>query len=288
MKKITRTLLAVLFAFTLALVPFTANAQTDVQAEADGVELTISEVNLDGPSIEDVTVTITNGTGEPVKKGDVTFSGPINWTVYPDTQKVKAIRPGGSAEVTFQIRVPEQRDAFLERLFSATVTYEGGDGAGTASVERTQQSGTPPTVPTGTVFASDFDWLEATNGYGSIGQDISNSGSAIKLNGQTFEKGLGVHAASDIRYYTGGKCTSFTAKVGVDDYQATLGSVVFSVLADDKELVKTPVMGATTETATIDVDISGATYVTLSVDDGGDGINYDHADWADAKFTCAG
>lgn len=286
MQKITRTILALLCAFVLALIPITANAQSNAQVKAGPVELTISEVNLDGPSIEEVTVSIRNG-GDRLSDAVVTFSGPINWTVYPATQKVKAIRAGQIAEVTFQIRVPEQRDDFLERVFTASATYKGGDGAGSATVERKQLSGTPPTVPTGTAFASDIDWLEGTNGYGAIARDKSNSGGVIKLNGQTFTKGLGVHANSDIRFYTGGKCSTFTAKVGVDDYQATLGSIRFSVLADGEELVKTPVMGATTATADINVDISGATYVNLVVDDGGDGINYDHGDWADAKFTCA-
>lgn len=286
MQKFTRTLFTLVCAFSLTLIPITANAQPNGQPKAGAVELTIPEVNLNGPSIEEVKVSIRNG-GEKLREAVVTFSGPINWTVYPTTQEVKAIGPGQTAEVTFQIRVPEQRDDFLERVFTATATYKGGDGAGSATVKRTQQSGTPPTVPTGPAFASDIDWLEGTNGYGAIARDQSNSGSKLTLNGVIFDKGLGVHANSDIRFYTGAKCSTFTATVGVDDYQTTRGSVRFSVLADGKELIKTPVMGATTAAADINVNISGATYVNLVVDDGGDGINYDHADWADAKFTCA-
>ena len=38
----------------------------------------------------------------------------------------------------------------------------------------------------------------------------------MTLNGTVYAKGLGVHAASDIRY-TMSSCTSFTASVGVDD-----------------------------------------------------------------------
>ena len=35
------------------------------------------------------------------------------------------------------------------------------------------------------------------------------------------------------------------------------------------------------------VDVSGVHTVTLRVTDGGDGKNFDHADWGDARVTCA-
>jgi alpha-galactosidase len=33
--------------------------------------------------------------------------------------------------------------------------------------------------------------------------------------------------------------------------------------------------------------VSGATFLRLVVNDGGDGVNNDHGDWADARLTCA-
>jgi hypothetical protein len=36
------------------------------------------------------------------------------------------------------------------------------------------------------------------------------------------------------------------------------------------------------------VDVTGARMLTLRVTDGGDGKNFDHADWADARVTCQG
>ena len=41
----------------------------------------------------------------------------------------------------FQIRVPEPRPGFRVRTFRATVSYRGGDGAGTAVGERVQRTG---------------------------------------------------------------------------------------------------------------------------------------------------
>jgi hypothetical protein len=36
----------------------------------------------------------------------------------------------------------------------------------------------------------------------------------------------------------------------------------------------------------VDVDVTGTNRLTLVVTDGGDSIEYDHADWADATITC--
>src|SRR5207253_5203397 len=38
----------------------------------------------------------------------------------------------------------------------------------------------------------------------------------------------------------------------------------------------------------VDVDITGVTKLELRVTDGGDGVTWDHADWADAQFAYAG
>ena len=43
----------------------------------------------------------------------------------------------------------------------------------------------------------------------------------IRLNGVTYAKGLGAHAASDIRYALNGACSVLTAAVGVDDEMGT-------------------------------------------------------------------
>ncbi|MGP3958016.1 NPCBM/NEW2 domain-containing protein [Nonomuraea sp. 3N208] len=36
----------------------------------------------------------------------------------------------------------------------------------------------------------------------------------------------------------------------------------------------------------IAVDLTGTTTLDLAVEDGGDGTNFDHADWADPSITC--
>jgi hypothetical protein len=137
----TRIVLRLLVALLAGLFP-AAVVVTPASAAADAVEVTISEVDLDGPTIADVTVTVTNYTDSRMSRVAVGFSGPKGWSVYPEERTLQgSIRPGESAQVEFQIRVPEPRPGFRVRTFRATVAYRGGDGAGTAVGERVQQTG---------------------------------------------------------------------------------------------------------------------------------------------------
>lgn len=45
-------------------------------------------------------------------------------------------------------------------------------------------------------------------------------------------------------------------------------------------------MTGTTATQTIDISVAGASELRLVVTNGGDNIDYDHADWALARIEC--
>ena len=129
------------------------------------------------------------------------------------------------------------------------------------------------------------------NGWGPVEKDRSNGeqaagdGLPLTLAGVVYPKGLGTHAASDIRYTMSG-CTTFTAKVGLDDEVANNGSVVFQVFADGTKVYDSGVLTGASPTATVNANVTGKTALQLLVTNGGDNIDYDHADWADAKLTC--
>ena len=74
--------------------------------------------------------------------------------------------------------------------------------------------------------------------------------------------------------------------MGVDDEVGSNGSVVFQALAGATKLYDSGVMTGTTATKSIDVAVSAGAEIRLVVTDGGDGIAYDHGDWADARFSC--
>ena len=143
-------------------------------------------------------------------------------------------------------------------------------------------------------YVSDLIPTFASNGWGPMEKDMSNGerpagdGQTITLNSITYTKGLGVHAASDVRYNLGGKCTVFIADIGVDDEVGSNGSVVFQVYADGIEKYDSGMMTGSSATKYVDIDVTGANELQLVVNDSGDGKSYDHADWADAYVLCSG
>jgi len=144
---------------------------------------------------------------------------------------------------------------------------------------------------TTTSYLSDLAYTTTANGWGPVENDRSNGeqgatdGRPITLAGVVYAKGLGTHAASDIRYTMSG-CTTFAASVGVDDEVSTNGSVVFQVFADATKVYDSGVLTGASPTQPVSATVTGATVLRLVVTDGGDNINYDHADWADARLTC--
>ena len=145
-----------------------------------------------------------------------------------------------------------------------------------------------------TAYLSDLAYTVTANGWGPVEKDRSNGelpggdGRPLTLNGTVYPKGLGVHAASDVRYAANGACTAFTVKVGVDDESGSSGSVVFQVYGDAVKLADSGVMTGASATQTLTVDLTGRTTLRLVVTNGGDGADDDHADWADAQVTCGG
>ena len=79
-----------------------------------------------------------------------------------------------------------------------------------------------------------------------------------------------------------GNAMSFTADVGVDDDGGGNGSVTFSVIVDGKVRFASPTMHGRDQPMHVSVDLTNAKIMRLVVGDGGDGINFDHADWANA------
>ncbi|WP_329237927.1 NEW3 domain-containing protein [Streptomyces sp. NBC_01460] len=139
-----RTLaVAVATAGATVLIPAPATAAAS-EAQAAATEVSISPVDLDGPAISAVKVTVKNGGPQRLRSLKVRFAGPTGWAVQPSVQDVSgSLTTGESADATFRIQVPERRPGFVIRTFTATATYQGGDGRGTAAGTRTERSGSP-------------------------------------------------------------------------------------------------------------------------------------------------
>ena len=136
------------------------------------------------------------------------------------------------------------------------------------------------------VWLSSLDITKTVQGYGHPHADKSVNGNPISIGGTQFARGLGTHADSLLCVKLDGKGMNFTAQVGLDDEERNpQASIAFKVMADGRELWTSGIMRSGHSPKPVDVDLRGVKVLVLMVTDGGDGINYDHADWADAQIV---
>lgn len=134
-----------------------------------------------------------------------------------------------------------------------------------------------------------LDVSRISNGYGTLQRGRSLDGHPLTVGGETFANGLGVHAPSVAFIDLHGEAKSFHARVGVDDeVDGQKASVEFRVVGDGKVLWTSGILRAQDGAKTVDVDLTGVRQLQLEVTDGGDGRDYDHADWGHARITYAG
>ncbi|MGW9629557.1 NEW3 domain-containing protein [Agromyces sp. NPDC055520] len=131
--------------------PDAAPEASEAAEPAPEITVAIPEIGLDGPAIAEVEVTVSNDSDAKMGSVAVSFAGPIGWQVVPSGQKLDAIKPGDDRTATFQVRIPEKRPGFALRVFTATVSYKGGDGAGSATGVRAMPT-TPPTDSLAALF----------------------------------------------------------------------------------------------------------------------------------------
>lgn len=139
---------------------------------------------------------------------------------------------------------------------------------------------------------AEFGWASARSGYGPIEIDRSNGepelgdGRPLSIGGRGFARGVGAHAPSSIRVYTGGACSRVRAWVGVDDEVDERGSVRFAVRADDRRVWQSAILTGRDPPARLDVSIEGAAWIELSTDPADDNNWDDYSDWAEIELVC--
>jgi len=148
-------------------------------------------------------------------------------------------------------------------------------------------------VAPGDNFLSDLTWTSAFSAWGPIekdrsnGEQTANDGRALTVGGQNFTKGLGMHANAEVRYALNGQCTTFSALVGIDDEVGNKGSVAFQLWNGNVKLYDSGVLRGSDSAVAVNVPVKGIQELRLIASDAGDGIDYDHADWGNAKVSCA-
>jgi len=151
--------------------------------------------------------------------------------------------------------------------------------------------GAEPPRAVGEASLGDLPWTYASNGFGPVERNTSNGeedpadGHPLQIGDQVYERGLGVHAPSLLRFRLGGHCRRFSAQIGVDAETETKGSVVFQVWSDGEKLFDSGTLTGTNPPTPVDVPLDGRQDLRLFVGSNGD-MGHDHADWADARLTC--
>ena len=131
----------------------------------------------------------------------------------------------------------------------------------------------------------DLRYMRQGNGKPQVNRSIREQ--PLSIGGQKFEHGVGTHANSALWLDLGGGTERFQATVGLDD-AAGNGSVSFTILGDGKKLFDSGTMKPGQPGKIVDLDLKGVHTLLLKVGDAEDGISFDHADWAEARFLVSG
>ncbi|MCX4459043.1 NPCBM/NEW2 domain-containing protein [Streptomyces sp. NBC_01728] len=255
------------------------------------------ELGLDGSQLVEagkpvsLTSNVTDLGRTSARRVSVALSGPTGWTVAATSPTTAGtVRTGRSLRTKWRVTAPEGTAPGSYDL-TLKATYRSPTGTHATSVLPLTVS-VAAAPPSGVSYLGDLPWLSTTNGFGPVERNTSNGESAagdghpITLGGVVYAKGLGAHAPSAVEYYTGKRCRTVTADVGVDDEKGANGTVAFEIWADGTLVASTGVLTNAMPAQPVSADVTGAEVVRLVVTDGGDGVDSDHADWANVQLTC--
>lgn len=153
-------------------------------------------------------------------------------------------------------------------------------------------------ITEGTNYLSDLAFVRTSTTFGPVERDTANGleaardGTPLIIQGVRYAKGLGTHSNATIVFALNGQCNSLQAVVGINDFRLTeaisaRGSATFRILVDGVLRFESGVMRGDSPALPIHLDIVGARELVLQTGDGGDGIAYDHVNWADARVACS-
>ena len=235
------------------------------------------------------TVQLFNDGSTPLTVPQVSVKVPAGWQVdgRPDAYAA-VVLPGKSWQHTWTLKpVAPNGDRVT---VTAQAKYWTFTGQRTISTDGGAPLGTPP--PAGTTGMSTLPWILTENGHGPAERDMSNGegaagdGHALTVAGTSYPTGFGVHSPSRLRFYLGGRCTSLTSLVGIDDEAQSPASVNFIAVGDGKQLAISDVMRLGQPVQRLDAQLTGVQVLDLVVSVGPDTNDWDHSDWVAPTITC--
>ena len=105
----------------------------------------------------------------------------------------------------------------------------------------------------------------------------------LSLGGVVYPHGIGTLSINELVVDLKGQATRFESMIGIDDAAVPgQGSVVYEIWVDDRKAFVSDIIRAGDPPERVSVDLTGATFLELLIDDGGDVSTGDYADWAGA------
>ncbi|WP_439659964.1 NPCBM/NEW2 domain-containing protein [Lentzea sp. HUAS TT2] len=261
----------------------------DVAATVPGIPGTITPAGE--PFV--ATVTATNQAPVPLLNASPSFAAPAGWKVEKlSAERAPVLLTSQSVQGRWRVTPPAGVTPGAHALRgSLGVTWVGH-----GRLSRPVEAGVlvPGAGPSGEVWASDVAFTTERSGYGPVERDRSNGGyvggdgKTLTINGKTYTKGLGAHAQAELILYVGGRCTSFSSEVGIDDERDVnqVGSAVFEVWADGTKVADSGLRTWRDDAVPVAGSLRGAKFLRLVVGDGGDGVRFDRGDFAGARLSC--
>jgi len=134
----------------------------------------------------------------------------------------------------------------------------------------------------------ELDVTKMSSGWGRPLVNQSVTGKSLSIAGRTFAQGVGTHADSMLYVDLDGKAQRFRASVGVDDATNGRWTLVFRIYGDGRSLYNSGIMKGGQEAKAVDIPLTGIRQLLLLVGSAGDGVDFDHANWAQAQFVFDG
>jgi alpha-galactosidase len=120
---------------------------------------------------------------------------------------------------------------------------------------------------------------------GRSGAGRGNNPPPLSLGGVTYQHGIGTLSINELIVDLKGQATRFESMIGVDDAaRAGQGSVTYEIWLDNRRAFASEVIRAGDPPRFVSVDLSGARFMELFIDDGGDVSTGDYANWAGATI----
>ncbi len=110
----------------------------------------------------------------------------------------------------------------------------------------------------------------------------------LSIAGKKYHTGVASPTVSLLRFELNENAEKLQALFGLDDQSTKHCRVVLSVLADGKEVYKSPVMKRKSKAAEVNIDLRGVKKLALVIDDNGTGVYKDKANYVNAYITYKG